>query len=357
MAPLKYDARKKPMDVRPAQRASHAAPIVRGWQQQDHTIFLALLVVVNVCLDLVALRPGGEEWVAILWAGILLAQTFLMGLWMAFGGLNALVRAFLVASITASGALAASVSVGSSFGDLKGAFLQLAPIAGTAVFATHALLLPIRVMMNWRIDFNPAYHTARPNLRMQFRLVDCIGLMTAVALPLAFARLLDGELLKFAVVGGCCALLSSLPIVYLTVVPRRSDRTWMLAAFVLGVFFVAEYFACWSAFNGEAGILLPFHLGLVATLLLNLVPLRRRFGMHLFSVPTGARGDEVQPVTLGQPDPDLAAIADAWPTLPDEVRNQIVALASVASAWPSLPKTVRQQIVAATNGGKGSADS
>src|SRR5215469_1956208 len=124
------------MDVQPAQRASHGAATVGDWRRQDHTIFLAVLVIVNVCLDLVALRPGGSQVVGIVWAGALLAQTFLMGLWMAFGGLHVLLRAFLVASITAGGALAASVSVGASFGGSKGAFLQLAPIAGTALFAT-----------------------------------------------------------------------------------------------------------------------------------------------------------------------------------------------------------------------------
>jgi hypothetical protein len=342
------------MDLRPTQGVSHGAASVDGWRWQDHAIFLAMLVVVNVGLDLVAFRPQDHEWVVILWAGILLGQTFLMGLWMAFGGLHPFLRAFLVASVTSGGALAASVSLGPWLGGAKSAFLQVAPIAGTAVFATHALLLPVRLLMSWRIDFDPAYHKARPNLRMQFRLLDCLGLMTAVALPLALGRLLEGELVEFAAVGGCSALLSSLPIVYLTVVPRRSDRTWTLAALVLGVSFVGEYFLFWLAFDGQGGMLLPFHLGLVAILLLNLIPLRCFFGLHLFSVAPGARRDEVRPITLRRADPDLAALADAWPTLPDGVRDQIVALASVASAWPSLPESVRRQIVAATHAGKGS---
>lgn len=345
------------MEVRPAPSALHRAAATGGWLQQAHTSFLALLVFLNVCLDLVALHPEGGEWMIGLWLGVLFAQMFLMGLWMAFGGLQTFLRAFFVACVTAGGALAASLSLASSFGGLKGAYLELAPVAGTIVFATHALLLPVRMLTAWRIDFIPAYHAVRSDRRMQFGLVDCIGLMTAVALPLALARLADGDFLPAAAIGGGFAALSSLPIVYLIVAPRRSDRTWMLAAATLGVLMLAEYFTLWSAFNTQAGIVLPFHLGLAAALLLNLIPLRCLFGLHLFSVAPGARRDEIRPITWRKPDPDLAALADAWPTLPDSVRNQIVALASVASAWPSLPDTVRRQIMAAAKGSKAPADS
>lgn len=233
----------------------------------------------------------------------------------------------------------------SSFANLASAYWQLAPIAGVALFGTHALLLPARLLLSWRIDFDPAYHVIAPNRQGQFRLLDCLGLMTAVALPLALVRLSEGELLKFAVVGAGSALLSSLPIIYLILVPRRSDKTWMVAALVLGLLVIVEYLACWAAFGGETGVLLPLHLGLVATLLLNLVPLRCLFGLHLFSVAPGARRYEVQPMALRRADPGLAALAAAWPTLPDEVRNQIVGLASVAAAWPNLPEPVQRQIV------------
>lgn len=344
------------MDVVAAQNAPQYAATAGGRFRQGHATFLALLVVLNVCLDLMAFRPQGGQGMPVFWAGIVLAQTFLMGLWMAFGGLHPLLRGFLVVSITAGGTLAAAVSLESSFAGISNAYWQLAPIAGVAVFATHALLLPARLLLSWRIDFDPAYHVTGPNRRAQFRLLDCLGLMTAVALLLAFARLLNGELVKFAIVGGGAALLSSLPIVYLIVAPRRSDKTWMVAAIALAVFVVAEYLVFWAAFNGEAGILLPLHLGLVATLLLNLVPLRCLFGLHLFSVAPGARRYEVEPMTLRRTDAGLAALAAAWPTLPDEVRNQIVGLASVASAWPNLPESVQRQIVAATHDCKDLAD-
>lgn len=344
------------MEVRPVPSASQAAATEVDWRRQSHTAFLALVVFLNVCLDLAALRPEGGEWMIGLWVGILLAQTFLMGLWMAFGGLHALWRAFLIACITVGGAWAASVSLGSSFGGVKGAFWAFVPVAGTIVLATHALLLPARMLTGWRIDFNPAYHASRSNLRMQFRLVDCIGLMTAVALPLALARLSDANLLWAAAVGGGSALLSALPIVYLIVVPRRSDKTWLVAAVVLSGFIVAEYSTFWFAFNGQVAVVLPFHLGLAVMLLLNLLPLRCLFGLHLFSVAPGARRDVVRPIPWRPVDPDLAALAEAWPTLPEPVRHQIVALANIASAWPSLPDTVRRQIMAAANGANGAAD-
>lgn len=343
-------------EVRPEEKASQYATTAAGQFRQGHATFLAMLVVLNVCLDLVAFRPQGSEGMAIFWAGILLEQTFLMGLWLAFGGLHPLWRGFLVAIVTAGGALAASVSVESSFGGLINAYWQFAPVAGVAVFATHAVLLPARVVLSWRIDFDPAYHVTGPSRRGQFRLVDCLGLMTAVALPLALARLLDGELVKFAVVGGGCALLSSLPIAYLIVAPRRSDKVWMVAAIVFGVFVIVEYLVCWVAFDGETGVLLPLHLGLIAMLLVNLVPLRCLFGLHLFSVAPGATRFELQPITLRRTDPGLAALAAAWPTLPDEVRNQIVGLASVASAWPNLPETVQRQIMVAMREGKDFSD-
>src|SRR6185437_7358884 len=135
-------------DVRPAQNASQYATTAGGQFRQGHATFLAMLVVLNVCLDLVAFRPEAGEGMAIFWGGIVLEQTFLMGLWLAFGGLHPLVRGFLVAIVTAGGALVVSVSLGSSFGGLINAFWQLAPIAGVAVFATHALLLPARVALS-----------------------------------------------------------------------------------------------------------------------------------------------------------------------------------------------------------------
>lgn len=95
-------------------------------------------------------------------------------------------------------------------------------------------------------------------------------------------------------------------------------------------------------------------LGLVATLLMNLVPLRYFFGLRLFSVVPDSSRDEMQPIPWCRADADLALLAEAWLMLPDEVRNQIVALASVAEAWPNLPDAVRRQIVTAVRGSQGS---
>lgn len=343
-------------EVRPAPNASRYAITAGGEFRQGHATFLALLVVLNVCLDLVAFRPEAGEGMAIFWAGIVLEQAFLMGLWMAFGAWHPLLRGCLVSCITAGGALAVSLSLKSSLGDFTSAYSLIGPVAGVAVFGMHAVLLPARLLLSWRIDFNPADHVIASNRRGQFRLRDCLVWMTAIALPLALIRLLDGELLKVTIAGAGSALLSSLPIAYLILVPRKSDKTWMMAAIVLGVFVIAESLVCWAAFGGETGVLLPLHLGLVAALLVNLVPLRCLFGLHLFSVAPGARRHDLQPLTWRRADPNLAAVAAAWPTLPDEVRSQIVGLASVASAWPNLPETVQRQIVMIMHEAKESAD-
>jgi hypothetical protein len=305
---------------------------VRRWWCRGHTGFLALLVLLNLVLDHFAFR--GETTI-FLWSGILLAQTFLMGFWMALGGLHIVLRGVAVAGTTAAGALAVSVSSGVSQGD-PDLFAVLFPLGGTIVLATYVLLLPLRLLPSWRVDFDRAYYARGSRRRMQLGLMDCINVVTSCAVLFGCARCLDRNLLSVAVIGGGFALFNSLPIALVVVVRRPSVKVWLLGASVLGASLIAEYVTAVYALDGEMGLLFPFEFGLVAMLLLNLLPLRFIFNLHLFSVSENAARE----LAAEAAERALAEVKAAWPTLPETIRAQIVALTrSKGAAGPVQPST------------------
>ncbi|HWB14554.1 MAG TPA: hypothetical protein VG826_35345 [Pirellulales bacterium] len=298
---------------------------MRRWWRRGHTGFLILLVSLNIALDRFAFKPDGET-ATLLWVGILLGQTFLMGFWMAFGGLHAALRGLVVAAATAAGVLAASMSIAASQG-----VLILAPLGGTIVLATYAILLPLRLLLAWRVDFDEAYHARRSHDRMQLGLVDCINIVTAFALLLGYAQWLPREFLPTAALGGGFALFNSLPIALVSVISRPSVKVWLVAATVSAASLIAEGVIVVYFLGAEFAHLLLFEFALVAILLLNLLPLRFIFGLRLFSVAGSASGGPA----ADSAEQGLAEVEAAWPTLPEAVRVQIVAL--VHSADPAEP--------------------
>jgi hypothetical protein len=309
-------------EVRPFIGGARQRASVRPWWRRGHTGFLALLLPLNIILDGFAFqRDGGAG--AGLGMGIVLAQAFLMGFWMAFGGLKSFPRGMIVAAATAGGALAFSMSPGVLEKPASFTFPVLASLGGTVVLATYLLLLPLRLLLTWRVDFDEAYHANCSRGRMQLRLVDCINVVTSCALLFGCARCLDHDVLLVGAVVGGFALFSSLPIALVSVTPRPTVKIWLLGATTLGASLITEYVTLVYLLDVDPGLLFPFEFALMATLLLNLLPLRFIFGLHLFSVAKGgADGPAAELVENG-----LAEVEAAWPSLPETVRAQIVALA------------------------------
>jgi hypothetical protein len=294
---------------------------VRPWWRRGHTYLLGLVSLLNIVLDRFAFRPEGSETVALLWAGILLAQAFLMGFWMALGGLHVVLRGIAVAGTTFGGALAFWMALDAPQNDAVG-LRVLVPLAGTIVLGTYVLLLPLRLLMSWRVDFDRAYHAQRRDSRMQLRLADCINVITSCALLFGCVRCLDPNTLPLAVVGGGIAFFNSLPIALVSVTSRPSAKVWLLGAAVLGASLVGGYVTFVSALQSQPGLAFAFEFALVATLLVNLLPLRFGCGLYLFSVANGAQESAAELAKR-----ELAEVNAAWPTLPESVRDQIVTLA------------------------------
>ncbi|HVW38024.1 MAG TPA: hypothetical protein VHB99_11990 [Pirellulales bacterium] len=283
----------------------------------------------NVAIDWLAGRllaaTNEVQWVVV---GVLLAQLFLTGLWMALGGLHAAARFAVVAALTGAGASIFWLGIGR-----RPELGQWLIWAGGIVLTTHALLLPLRALAGWRVDFDPAYHARSPDKSMQLRLIHLIAFTAACALPLAVVRMAnDYEMLAYVFAFAGVGLVVSAPIAWLTLASRRMLRFWPAAC---GLIFVslAIDLVVGPLLDVDLEEALVVYLGIAATVLANLGVLRLLFGLRLFSI----LGPEMEGLAANWAslDPDLALIVAAWPRLPDALRRDFSRLArSVADSLP-----------------------
>lgn len=311
-----------------ADQQPHRAPRP-DWRRQPHTWFLLALAAPNLFADWLAGRLLEEtnvvQWIVV---GVPLGQLFLMGLWMALGGLHAAARFAVVAALTAAGAAVFWLGIGGR--PELGEWLIW---AGGIVLATHALLLPLRALAGWRVDFDPAYHARSPDRSMQLRLIHLIGFTAACALPLAVVRIArDFDTLAVILGFGGVGLVVAAPIAWLALAPRRMLRFWPAACGVIFVSLVIDLVFGQVA-NADIEEALFVYLGIAATVLANLGLLRLLYGLRLFSV-LGPEADGMAANVAGL-DPELALIVAAWPQLPDALRRDFSRLArSVADSLP-----------------------
>ena len=154
------------------------------WWTKRYSAVLAIIVVSNILLDRVAFRLMDGEALTGFMIGHLLAQLFLMGLWLAFGGLHFMIRFAVVAIITPSRRCVTYSGMNPSLS--SSAMQALVVGAGMIVLGTQAIVIPMRWLLGWRFDFDRAYH-ATPNYgKMQLGLIHILGLMTSTALPFAW---------------------------------------------------------------------------------------------------------------------------------------------------------------------------
>ena len=291
------------------------------WRRQPHSWFLVGLAAANVAFDGAAagLLNDGPSPTASLFVGVLLAQLFLMGLWMALGGLRAAARLAAVAVTTLVGTAVFWWRLGNSPPE----FWDLAAFAGMIVLATHAVLLPLRALLGWRIDFDPAYHARSTDRSMQLRIIHLIAFTTACALPFALFRILDETETALQVLAfGGIGLVASLPAAWIAVAARRSLRFWIPAGGMLLISLVIDLWALDEMFSSGSWDAIAAYFGIAVTALANLGLLRLFFDLRLFSVlgpapEAAARHD-------ARLDPELALIVDAWPRLPAALRNELL---------------------------------
>lgn len=314
------------------ERVSNAPITTRPiWWRQPHSAFLAGLVLFNVVADCLAMDFAFVGTGAMMMAfGFWSAQAALLGLWMALGGLNFPARIAIAAAATVAGSfsMAAAESINTDF---KDAFLSFALIGGMIVLATHALLLPLRALLGLRIDFSPAYHAIQHRQRMQLRLADCIWFMTACALPFGLLRFglltLGGELLPLTAAMGAYAVLGVLPIALFVSATRRGSIAWLLlgAAFLASL--ATEYLTIGAVLREDPAVLIPFNVGLLAAVGVNVGALRCFFSLKLFSVLADDAEIDASPLDARKINAELAIVVAAWADLPEATRGEIVAMA------------------------------
>lgn len=283
-----------------------------AWLWRVHTWWFAGQVLANVMAAGLITRLIGEPKWGELGLGLLLGQGFLLSVWLALGGLPNVARFISVSFIT----LASGLVVGheaSSLTQWEDWILQATQIFIVCFFMVllfHGLLLPLRWLLGWRLDFDPAYHAPERTGRMQIGVMHFLGWTTFLAIPCAVIRLLPAE--EVAEICFICLSVSAmtLPIaaVFAMAAVARRTVSWMLfAAATFGVMLTAELFIPDLVFDEN---FLQFNLGIVTAVGGNLLVLRC-MGLKLFSVaqPATAAVPGIGHAPHFQPQPANARIA------------------------------------------------
>jgi hypothetical protein len=256
-----------------------------------------------------AVRNIGSQWWPIAddsLLGVVFAECFLLALWAALGGLDTVAR--WCAVIAVFGCALASVAARQqllSAAELWSEILAIGLMGATLVTAIAAVLIPLRGLAGWRIDFNAEHYKDIRSRRGQVGILDFAALSCAVAAPLTAARLVNesgawqaGDWPMFlaieALVAGTAA-----PVAYAIVACRRVWLAALIAAaWPLLIGGIHSWLGHWYndlLFSGGtpqfAGLhieMMAFHAGIGLTLVATLAPLRL-FGLQLLVVGMSSR--------------------------------------------------------------------
>lgn len=288
------------------------------WRQQPHSWFLAGLVVANVALINLWFKAAddGAGILALAGYGMLLGQLFLMAIWLSYGGLPVAARFLAVAAAPTAGAAAFGVSV-DSLADVAPLF---ALVGGTIVLVLYAALLPLRTLLGWRIDFDPAYHAHALRQPMQLRLSNILAYTAVCALPCAlFQWFGHAELAPAALALGAFTASGCIPVAWLILSTRRTKRFWCVwAGMVLVAIALHPVLYQFELLPAEIGLGMQF--GAVAAVALNLGLSRLLFNLRLFSVFDPPLAAAAHPAGV---EAELAYLAIAWPQLPAAIRSAL----------------------------------
>jgi hypothetical protein len=287
------------------QPASGAEALPAFWRQ-PHVYGLAGMTVLQVAscrLEVWWLDGASAEWSHTLVLGGLFAQCFLLGLWGALGGLSTLPRWGLVGLVHFCGVVSMSLGMPILSLDSSSQALEWGIIGALLVLFFAAILLPLRRLAGWRVDFDRRFYRGAHGRRGQLSVMDYAGYCVGLAAALAAGRLaIQAEVLPadalLTVAGVIIAVVVvAAPATYLLVVGRR---VWLAPLLALAwalvcagthscLCFIHEDLDFFGATSGSvfAGLrlqLLCFYLGIVVLLGLTLLPLRL-FGLQLIAVP------------------------------------------------------------------------
>lgn len=259
--------------------------IVPLWFGRLHSWWFIGQVVANLVAAWFIIRLVSEMDWAELGLGLLLGQGFLLSVWLALGGLPNIARFVSVFLVTLAGALVVSDQrwIIWNWADWIEHTSQVFIICFFMVLLFHGLLLPLRWLLGWRLDFDPGYHSHQSTGRLQLGVIHFLGWTTFLAIPCGVIRLMPPE--DVVEVAFICLSVSAmtLPIAAvfaLAVLGRRTWRWSLLAAAVFGITWTAEVFIPGLVFSEH---FLQFNLGIAAAVTGNLLVLRL-LGLKLFSV-------------------------------------------------------------------------
>jgi hypothetical protein len=212
------------------------------------------------------------------------------------------IRWLLVAAVTTLGAVAVAFQYISpqwqEFLDQGPTFAVLALLMMAAIAV---VLLPLRRLAGWRVDFDAAYHPSSGRRRGQIDMMDFAALFCAVALPLTLGRalveLMGNDAADIGVIVpifGAIVLATAGPVAYTALNRQRvwvtllACAAWLLLVCVVQSLLTVS-FPNLDVFGGGGtawnigSTVVAFHLCIAATVALPLATLRL-FGLRLIAV-------------------------------------------------------------------------
>jgi hypothetical protein len=225
--------------------------------------------------------------------GFIMAQCFLLAIWAALGGLATVPRWLIVGFVYVAGACVLTIA---AFDRTWQSFLNNVPevvlLGGIHMATLAAILLPLRRIAAWRIDFDAAYHPQPVQRRGQMGMMDFAAMFCAVALPLTLCRILiesemedATDMLIFLGVFALIELVTAAPVAR-AVLARRRPLLWCAVAAVwvcvvsCGQSWLANAVPDFNLFGtspgaiGMHGEVLAFHGGTAAAIAVPLLALR-----------------------------------------------------------------------------------
>jgi hypothetical protein len=219
-----------------AEPVDSSAP--RAWWRCGHSYAFVAVVALEIGATWCVVRVG--EWVvnymmaldylaAAAMLGFVFAKCFLLGLWAALGGLGTVPRWLLAGIVSTLGGLAiASQLVNGQWLDFLYHGPMMAVLAGLTAAGFAVVLVPLRRLAGWRVDFLAAYHPGTGRRRGQLDMMDFAAMFCAVSLPLALGRslveLMGDEAADIGVIVpiiGAIVLTTAGPVAYATLAPCR----------------------------------------------------------------------------------------------------------------------------------------
>jgi hypothetical protein len=284
------------------------------WQRRDPYV-LTTFSAVHVLLVGVAMRgidaPASFAGAPEACLGFLLAQCFLLATWGALGGLGTVPRWCIIAVVYSGGVVSLSRTPSALANEnYWPEVLVMGLIAATIVSGFAALLLPLRGLAGWRIDFTAEHYRDVRCRRGQFGFMDYAGLSCAAAVPLTAARLASdtaelgpGDWPWIVAVLGLVAVTASVSAYCLlawrwVAAGVLAAATWFLVvtwahSWLGGKCSEIVLYGSAPQFAGLHLGLAAFHAAVVGTVILTF-GLLRLFGLKLLVVPLVQPGDRVK---------------------------------------------------------------